>query len=91
MIRINVFIQVPEAHHAEVLKIAQELAAKSILEVGCIAYDVFKSSTRFDVLMICETWKDEVTLEAHENTELFKTSVTRMQNLAAVKLEKFNF
>ena len=62
MIRLNVFIQVNESNRNAVLETAKELVAQSLNDKGCIAYDIFESATRKDVLMICETWKDaEVT------------------------------
>ena len=57
MIRLNVFIQVSAENRAAVLESAKELVAYSLKDNGCIAYDVFESATRSDVLMICETWK----------------------------------
>lgn len=91
MIRINVFTQVNIENHSAVLDIAKELVSKSLKENGCIAYDIFESATRSDVLMICETWKDDATLEAHEKTEHFTTLIPKLQGLASMKIEKFNF
>ena len=54
MIRLNVFIQVNESNRNAVLETAKELVAQSLNDKGCIAYDVFESATRKDVLMICE-------------------------------------
>ena len=62
MIRLNVFIQVSAENRAAVLESAKELVAYSLKDNGCIAYDVFESATRSDVLMICETWKDAESL-----------------------------
>lgn len=91
MIRLNVFIQVEEAKKAELVSAAKELVAASVKDQGCIAYDLFQSETRADVLMICETWTDEEALKAHEQSVHFTTLVPRMQALAAMKIEKFNF
>ena len=63
----------------------------SLKDNGCIAYDIFESSTRSDVLMICETWKDAESLSAHEKAEHFVTLVPKLQGLGAMKLEKFTF
>ena len=52
---------------------------------------IFESSTRSDVLMICETWKDAESLSAHEKAEHFVTLVPKLQGLGAMKLEKFTF
>lgn len=70
---------------------AKELVAASLKDQGCIAYDLFQSATRPDVLMICETWADAASLSAHEAASHFTTLVPRIQSLAAMKLEKFNF
>lgn len=91
MIRLNVFIQVEESKKAELVGVAKELVAASVKDQGCIAYDLFQSETRADVLMICETWTDDEALKAHEQSTHFTTLVPRMQALAAMKIEKFNF
>lgn len=91
MIRLNVFIQVNESNRSAALATAQELVAQSVKDNGCIAYDVFESATRKDVLMICETWKDAESLSANEKAEHFVTLVPKLQELGAMKLEKFEF
>lgn len=91
MIRLNVFIQVDGKNHDAVVAAAKELVAASLKDQGCIAYDLFQSATRPDVLMICETWADAASLSAHEAASHFTTLVPRIQSLAAMKLEKFNF
>ena len=88
---MNVFIQVDEKSHDAVVAAAKELVAASLKDQGCIAYDLFQSATRPDVLMICETWADAASLSAHEAASHFTTLVPRIQSLAAMKLEKFNF
>lgn len=55
MIRLNVFIRTTESNREELLRTARELTAASVKDAGCIAYDIFESATRPDVLMICET------------------------------------
>lgn len=55
MLRLNVFIQVSADNRAAVMEVAKELVACSLKDNGCIAYDIFESATREDVLMICET------------------------------------
>ncbi len=91
MIRLNVFIQVEEKNFEAVVAAAKELVAASLKDKGCVAYDLFQSSTRADVLMICETWSDAETLSAHEASSHFTTLVPKIQGLAAMKLEKFEF
>ncbi len=91
MLRINVFIRVDEANKAKAVEAAKELTACSVKEEGCIAYDTFESSTRPDVFMICETWLNEEVLAAHEKTEHFAKNVRIIQELAEMKIEKFEF
>ena len=91
MIRLNVFIQVDEKNYDQVVTAAKELVTASLKDNGCVAYDLFQSSTRKDVLMICETWKDAASLTAHEQSAHFTTLVPKIQELAAMKLEKFEF
>ena len=67
MIRLNVFIRTTESNRAEILSVAKELVTASLKDEGCIAYDIFESATRPDVLMICETWSDAKALAAHEH------------------------
>lgn len=91
MIRLNVFIQVTESNRAATLEAAKELVAQSLKDNGCISYDIYESSTRRDVLMICETWTDAEALAAHEKAEHFTTLVPKIQSLGSMKLEKFEF
>ena len=64
MIRLNVFIRTTESNRAEILSVAKELVTASLKDEGCIAYDIFESATRQDVLMICETWSAAKALAA---------------------------
>ena len=41
--------------------------------------------------MICETWEDTESLSVHEEAEHFVTLVPKIQGLASMKLEKFDF
>ena len=91
MLRLNVFVRVNETNREKAIEAAKELTACSLKEEGCIAYDTFESSTRRDVFMICETWQDAESLSAHEKAEHFVTLVPKIQGLASMKLEKFDF
>ena len=91
MIRLNVFIEVSTENRAEVVKLAKELVEASLKDKGVIAYDLFESATRPNVLMICETWSDAQTLEIHSNSSHFTTLVPAIQKLSKMKLEQFEF
>lgn len=91
MLRLNCFLQVSEENRAEVLAAATRLTIASREQKGCIAYDIFESSTRRDVLMICETWLDQESLDAHSASDVFVVEVGKMRSLAEMKLETFEF
>ncbi len=91
MLRLNCFIRVDAAHRAEVLEAARRLTAASLNQDGCVAYDIFESATRRDVLLICETWRDDAALTAHSDSDVFVKEVGLMRSLAEMKLETFEF
>lgn len=91
MIRLNVFIRTTESNREALINTAKELVAASLKDQGCVAYDLFESSTRRDVLMICETWSDAKALAAHELAPHFTTLVPRIEQLGEMKIEKFVF
>ena len=89
MIRLNVFISTE--NRDAFLEIAKELVAASQKEEGCIAYDIFESSTRPEVLMFCETWASDAALTAHEATAHFTSLVPKLIELGKMKIERFEF
>ncbi len=91
MIRLNVFISVEDVNRAKALDAAKELTAASLKEDGCIAYDVFESATRPNVLLICETWKDSETLSCHEKGTAFIKNIAILKEFTTIKVEKFEF
>lgn len=91
MIRLNVFIRTAESHREELVRVAEELVAASLKDQGCVSYDLYQSTTRNDVLMICETWSDAEALAAHEKAPHFTSLVPRIEQLGEMKIEKFLF
>lgn len=91
MIRLNVFIRTTEANRAELISAARELVAASLTDAGSLAYDLFESATRPDVLMICETWSSAEALAKHEQAVHFTALVPRIKQLGEMKVEKFIF
>lgn len=91
MIRLNVFVKVDAENRSAVLGKAKELVAASLKDEGCVAYDIFESATRADVLMICETWKDDASLTAHQNAPHFTSLVPQIEAMAEMKLERFEW
>lgn len=92
MLRLNCFIEVSSAENrGEVLAAAKRLTEASLKQDGCIAYDIFESATRPEVMLICETWRDQSALDAHSASDVFVREVGTMSSLASMKLETFEF
>ena len=91
MIRVNAFITTSEANRAEVVRIAKEMVAATHTEKDNIAYDLFESTTRRDVLMFCETWPDMETLAAHSQTPHYTTLMPQLRKLCEIKTEKIPY
>lgn len=91
MIRLNCFIRVDNDRYGTVLDAARSLTEASLLQDGCVAYDVFTSATRPDVLLICETWRDRTALDAHSASPEFTEYVGIMRANSEMKLESFEF
>lgn len=89
MIRINCFIKVSAEKREKVLEAAKRLTSASLKQEGCIAYDIFESATRPEVLMICETWKDKASLDLHSESQVFHDEVSIMHANAEITLESF--
>lgn len=92
MIRVNCFFQATDGDtYRDALRAAVALTELSRKHAGCIAYDVFQSATRSDVFIICETWKDQASLDAHSQTPEFKKYVAEIEACGQMKLERFEF
>ncbi len=90
MIRINAFFQVNEGAQEQFLATVNTLVEASQKEAGCIAYDLFASTSRPDVYLMCETWADEASLEAHNASTHFTTAIPALGDLCSSKIEKLN-
>lgn len=91
MIRLNCFFQAHEGRYDDALEAAIALVAASQTDEGCISYDCFESATRGDVMLICETWKDQASLDTHMAAPHFKEYAGRLEECGKLKLEQFEF
>lgn len=94
MIRLNAFFEIKDpADCAKAIELGTELTQKSLLDKGNIAYDLFRSTTRPQVMMFCETWDNEEDLAAHAASAHFTTLVPAIETLTVngLKLERFEF
>lgn len=91
MVRLNCFIEVNPGSRDQVIADALALTEHSREEKGCIAYDIFASQSRPEVLMICETWADRDSLDAHASTDVFARYVGNIRANSKMKTESFEF
>lgn len=92
MIRLNVSLLIEKAENRKPLvEAATELVELSLHDKGCIDYDIYGSLTADDRLLIYETWQDEKSLNEHMASEHFKRLVPRLEDLATLTLERFDF
>ena len=91
MIRLNCFMQVEPQHVEEVKTLARQLVEASRGDEGCVSYDYFQSTTNPNVLMFCETWKDQNVLDAHAKAAHFTKLVPQIEKFGKMKIEKFEF
>jgi len=92
MIRLNVFIRTTDSNREEVVNTARELVAASLKDEGCVAYDLFESTTRngrADDLRDVE--RRQGAGRATSRPSHFTTLVPRLHQLGEMKLEKFVF
>lgn len=92
MIRLNVSLLIEDSSRRKpLIDTATELVEFSLKDKGCIGYDLYASTTEDDRFLILETWESEADLKAHMETEHFKRLVPRLQDLATMTTEKFDF
>lgn len=92
MIRLNVQIEISDDERArEIMRLGTELNELSLHDEGCIDYDLYRSTTSDDRLMIVETWENDHALRKHEESEHFRRIVPRLQELGTLTLERFDF
>jgi quinol monooxygenase YgiN len=71
----------------EVLKLFEELVAKTRQEKGCVAYDLFEAASDPATLTIIEEWESQARLDAHTQTEHFKTLFPEINKSCSVPFE----
>lgn len=80
MIRLNAFFTLKSAADADqVLALAKELISYSRKDEGNIAYDIFCSGTNPLVMMFCETWSDQASLDRHSQSDHFTRLVPAIE------------
>ena len=77
MIKIVAKNTVKKENKADFINTAKELIEKSMAEDGCISYTL-NESLDGKYLTFIEEWKDEESIEMHNNSEYFKSIVPKL-------------
>lgn len=77
MIKIVAKNTVKKGNKADFINTAKELIEKSRAEEGCISYTL-NESLDGKYLTFIEEWKDEKSIEIHNNSEHFKSIVPKL-------------
>lgn len=94
MIRLNAFFEVKDESVLDTVRqLGMQLVEASRKDRGCVAYDLFESTTNRTVMMFCETWNDEESLVAHSASAHYIQLVPKIRELTrnGMKLERFDF
>lgn len=78
MIALNVIYTVKEGKMDEVLRLLARM--KDLVkakEPGCVLYQVSKSQSDENILLLYEVYEDQLALDAHGNTEHFEGIVKK--------------
>ncbi|WP_409968834.1 putative quinol monooxygenase [Bengtsoniella intestinalis] len=73
MVRVVAKKKVAKEKHAEFLAIASEMVALTRKEDGCIEYTINTCKQDENLLVFLEAWESQAHLDAHMQTEHFKT------------------
>jgi len=63
------------------IKLYKELVEETLLEDGCISYELFQDINNKNMLVIVEEWQNEKYFEAHKNSEHFTRIVPQISNI----------
>ena len=92
MIRLNCFLEIADSSLTQKAKATViELVELSLHDDGCIGYEAFFSLTSDNHIQIIETWRDEIALAAHTQSEHFKRLVPELEACGTMTLERFDF
>lgn len=72
---------IAEKNRAKFLQVAKKMVGETKKEPGCIFYDLVQDKMDKNAFYFVEKYKDEEALEAHKNSDHFKTYVPQMQGL----------
>ena len=77
------------ANSPKVIELAKTLIQASLSDKGVMEYDMYKSETRDNKLLIYETWADQPSLDAHSASDHFTSIVPQIVELGEMGIDQF--
>jgi quinol monooxygenase YgiN len=83
---------IKEGKSEELVRIYEQLVTLTRKEDGCVSYGLYRSQDDPRLFAVMEEWKDQASLDAHMQTEHFKTLVPKLNELTEVRydMEKYD-
>lgn len=81
MIKIVAKNYIQEGKFDQILELYKELVEKTVLEPGCIKYELYQDINDPGVLTMIEEWESIEALDAHEKTEHFIRIFPKLKDL----------
>lgn len=72
---------IKEGKKEEFLALAMELVGESRKEEGCIKYSLYQDIRNENIVSVIEKWKDQESIDIHNNSEHFTTIVPQLGKL----------
>lgn len=87
MIIVAARITAKDGNREELISKSQNVIESTRQESGCISYELLASTEDDDVLMMFERWESMESLDAHMQTEHFKSFGLAIEELVAREIE----
>lgn len=78
---------VKEGKADELIKIYEELIAKTRQEDGCIFYSLYRDAQNPRLFAMMEEWRDQEALDRHLQTEHIKTLVPKLNEITEIRYD----
>ena len=81
LIRVHVGSTVKPEHLDETLEVYRALVSETLVEPGCVSYELLQLREDPCELMLVEQWLSQAHLDAHTHTPHFTTAMRRLEAL----------
>lgn len=81
MIKVVAKNYIQEGKLEEILELYKELVEKTIVEPGCIKYELYQDINNPRILTMIEEWESIEALDSHEKTEHFARIFPMLKDL----------